>query len=64
MPPITLPLTGKRCRCGALRDKATKKCPKCLARARYRRKTHYQKAAQRRAHPFKANRNLRKDMPS
>ena len=49
MPPITLPLTGKRCRCGALRDKATKKCPKCQARARYRRKTHYKKAARRRA---------------
>ena len=42
----------------------TKKCPKCEARARYRRKTHYKKAAQRRARPFQPNRNQRKDMPS
>ncbi len=64
MAAITMPPAGKRCRCGARRDKAAKKCPKCRARARYRRKTHYKKAAQRRARHFGANRNPRKDMPS
>jgi hypothetical protein len=63
MPPITPPLTGKRCRCGARRDKTTKKCPKCQARSRYRRKTHYKKAARRRARYVQPNCNPRKDMP-
>ena len=64
MPIIDVCQAGKRCRCGARRDKNVKKCRKCEARCRYRRSTHYKKAAQRRTRLFKPKRNQRKDMPS
>jgi ribosomal protein L40E len=64
MPPITLHPAGKRCRCGARRDKTARKCRKCEARSRYRRSTHYRKAAQRRTRLFQPRHNQRKDMPS
>jgi hypothetical protein len=64
VPPVTLPPAGKRCHCGARRDKTAKKCRKCQARSRYRRKTNYQKLARRRARHLQPKRNQRKDMPS
>lgn len=64
MPPITLHPAGKRCRCGARRDTNAKKCRKCEARSRYRRNTHYRKAAQRRTRHSQPKRHQRKDMPS
>jgi hypothetical protein len=59
-----IPTPGKRCRCGARRDKAAKRCAKCQARLRYRRTRHYRESAQRRAARFTPHRNQRKDMPS
>ena len=64
MPAIEVRLAGKRCRCGARRDKTAKKCRKCEARSRYRRNTHYRKAAQRRTRHSQPKRHQRKDMPS
>jgi len=64
MPAIDARQGGKRCRCGARRDKNAKKCRKCEARSRYRRSTHYKKAAQRRTHLFQPKRNQGKGMPS
>lgn len=64
MPHIEVRSAGGRCRCGARRDKEAKKCRKCDARSRYRRKTHYKKLARRRALQFQANSTRRKDMPS
>jgi len=64
MPAVEIRPAGKRCRCGARRDKNAKKCRKCEARSRYRRSTHYKKAAQRRTRLFQAKRHQRKDMPS
>ena len=64
MPAIEVRLAGKRCRCGARRDKSAKRCRKCEARSRYRRRTHCKKAAQRRTRLFQPKRNQRKDMPS
>jgi len=64
MPIIEVRRHGKHCRCGARRDKNAKKCRKCEARSRYRRSTHYKKAAQCRTRHFRQDRNQRKDMPS
>ena len=64
MPAIETRPAGKRCRCGARRDTNAKKCRKCEARFRYRRRTHYRKAAQRRTRRFQPKRPQRKDMAS
>jgi hypothetical protein len=61
---LTIPSPGKRCRCGARRDKAAKRCAKCRARQRYRRATHYRTVARRRAARFSPDLRQRKDMPS
>ena len=59
-----VPPSGKRCRCGAQKDKAAKRCAKCHAWLRYRRTRHYQKIARRRATHFQSVRHQRKDMAS
>jgi hypothetical protein len=61
---LAVPSPGKRCRCGARRDKAARQCAKCCARLRYRRARHYRESGQRRADRFTPHRNPRKDMPS
>lgn len=61
---IEIRSAGPRCRCGARRDKEARKCRKCEARSRYRRKAHYMKQAERRARQFQPRRNDRKGMPS
>jgi hypothetical protein len=64
MAAITGLVPGKRCGCGARRDKAAKRCAKCEARAAYWRTRHHQKIARRRANHFSPIRLQRKDMPS
>ena len=64
MPGIVTRSASSRCHCGARRAKDAKKCRKCEARSRYRRKTHHKKQARRRARQFQPSRIRRKDMPS
>lgn len=64
MPDIVTRSADSRCRCGACRAKDEKKCRKCEARSRYRRKMHYKKKARHRARQFQPSRIRRKDMQS
>jgi ribosomal protein L40E len=64
MPDVPTRSASSRCRCGARRVKDAKKCRKCEARSRYRRKTHYQKLARRRARQFQQDRHERKGILS